>query len=68
MSFPLILAIAGCAQRHRDEVLVIEKTKSYHTDECPRVHMANTRIMTASEAQAMNCKPCPGCQPDKTQQ
>lgn len=66
MFFLLTITIAGCGRRHENEVLVIEKTKSYHTDRCPRVNMANTRIMTAAEAEAMSCKPCKGCLPDKS--
>ena len=57
--------ILGCAQRRAPEVLVVEKTKSYHTVNCSRVHMAVTKPMTREEAQEANCHPCPLCQPDK---
>ena len=57
--------MAGCASRGPNDVVVIEKTRSYHTDECPRVNMAFTRIMSREEAKSLNCKPCPGCQPDR---
>ncbi len=65
--FPIVamLMFAACGQKHNDEVLVVEKTKSYHTDECPRVNMAETKLMTEAEAKALNCKPCPGCKPDQ---
>jgi hypothetical protein len=59
----LLLALSGCAGRRHGDVLVILKTKSYHTDRCPRVRMANTRLMTIAEARALNCEPCPGCAP-----
>jgi len=60
----LVLASeSGCAGRRPDDVLVILKTKSYHTDACPRVRMANTRAMTIAEARGLNCAPCPGCAP-----
>jgi hypothetical protein len=56
--------LVGCGGRRKDDVVVIEKTKSYHTDQCPRVNMANTKTMTVEEARAMNCQPCKGCRPD----
>lgn len=57
--------LAGCGQKRNDEVVVIEKTKSYHTDECTRVNMANAKFMTEAVAKALNCKACPGCKPDQ---
>ncbi len=59
----ILLAVPGCSGRRHANVLVILKTKSYHTDRCPRVRMANTRLMTITEARALNCEPCPGCAP-----
>ncbi len=59
----LLLAGSGCSANHKDEVVVILKTKSYHTDECPRVNMANAQVLTIAEAKALDCKPCPGCKP-----
>ena len=67
VSMIIILLFAGCGQKRHDEVLVIEKTKSYHIDECPRVNMADTKFMTIAEAKALNCKACPGCKPDQHQ-
>ena len=58
-----LIAVPGCAGRRPGEVLVILKTKTYHTDKCPRVRMANTRVMTIAEARELNCVPCPGCAP-----
>ncbi len=58
------LGVAGCASGASDKVVVVEKTKSYHRDDCPRVMMAHAVWMTREEAQALDCKPCPGCRPD----
>jgi len=60
-----IVILFGCTQQRSEKVLVIEKTKSYHTDRCSRIIMASTKMMTKGEAEAMNYSPCPGCQPDK---
>lgn len=59
----LLLLVPGCAGRRPGDVLVILRTKSYHTDRCPRVRMANTRMMTIAEAHGLDCAPCPGCAP-----
>jgi methylphosphotriester-DNA--protein-cysteine methyltransferase len=48
------------------EVVVIEKTKTYHREGCPPTNMAKTKIMTIAEAKADNNRPCPGCKPDST--
>lgn len=63
LSALIILAGLGCSERPRDGVLVILRTKSYHTDLCPRVRMAKIRLMTIAEARELNCLPCPGCKP-----
>jgi hypothetical protein len=59
-----LVSAAGCAGAGSDNVVVIEKTKSYHRPECPRVKMAEVRTMTREEALALNCQPCPDCRPD----
>jgi methylphosphotriester-DNA--protein-cysteine methyltransferase len=61
----MIMVIPGCTSLHNDYVVVIEKTKTYHTDHCSKVSMARTTTMTQSEALALNFKPCPGCKPSK---
>jgi hypothetical protein len=61
----LLPALPGCAGRRPGDVLVILRTKSYHTDACPKVRMANTRVMTIAEARGLNCEPCPGCAPGR---
>ena len=58
------LNLLGCSSKSQRQVVVVEKTKSYHTTNCPRVYMANVRYMTRDEAIATNYKPCPGCKPD----
>jgi hypothetical protein len=60
----LFLGIASCASGAGDKVVVVEKTRTYHRAECPRVMMAHGVWMTREEAQALDCKPCPGCRPD----
>ena len=66
-SLILFFMLAGCGQKNDGTVVVIEQTKSYHTDECTRISMAHAKFMTIAEAKALNCKPCPGCEPDKHQ-
>ena len=62
--FVSVVLYCGCTTAKKNEVLVIEKTKVYHTDQCARVRMAHTRIITIEEARNLNCQPCPGCHPD----
>lgn len=59
----MLCALAGCG-KNPDEVVVIEKTKSYHTEDCPKVMMAKTEDMRREAAQKMNCQPCKDCKPD----
>jgi hypothetical protein len=61
----VLLAFFSCG-RKPNEVVVVEKTKSYHTEECPKVMMAKTEIRPREEAQRMNCKPCKDCKPDSS--
>ena len=60
----LLLAFPGCAGSRERNVVVVEKTRSYHKQNCARVRMAHTRTMTLEEARALNCEPCPWCHPD----
>ena len=71
IAFLLIIVAAamqsGCSNHlKKGEVVVIEKTKTYHREGCPPTNMAKTKIMTVGEAKADNDKPCPGCKPDST--
>jgi hypothetical protein len=59
----LFLLIIGCEQR-KDAVVVIEKTKVYHTHDCSRVFMAKTTEMKLEDAQAKKMISCPFCRPD----
>ncbi|MBI4547664.1 MAG: hypothetical protein HY707_06785 [Ignavibacteriae bacterium] len=63
----LVVVLYGCGQKQKNEVVVIEKTKTYHTEKCPRVNMAHTVQMHIEEAQSRGCKPCPACNPDSNQ-
>ena len=61
------VAQSGCSNHiKKGDVVVIEKTKTYHREGCPPTNMAKTTIMTIAEAKADNDKPCPGCKPDST--
>src|SRR5260221_873338 len=55
---------AGCAGAGGEMVIVTQKTRTYHREECPRVKMADVKVMTRDEALALNCQPCPDCRPD----
>ena len=58
---------SGCSNHvKKGDVVVIEKTKTYHREGCPPTNMAKTTIMTVAEAKTDNDKPCPGCKPDST--
>jgi hypothetical protein len=68
---PLILLLAhacagfcGCSGPHGRDVIVIQKTRTYHRAVCPPVNMARTTVVTVEEAQAMELRSCPLCQPD----
>ena len=62
-----VCLLSGCSNHvKKGEVVVIEKTKTYHREGCPPTNMAKTTIMTVAEAKADNDKPCPGCKPDST--
>lgn len=54
-----------CGGVEGTEVIAIEKTKTYHRDGCPPVHMAKTLTMSLKEAKEEKLTPCPLCQPDR---
>jgi hypothetical protein len=60
-----LFAASGCSHTAKGEVVVIKKTKTYHTPECRKVKMANTVEMTKEKAKLDHDSPCPLCQPDK---
>jgi len=53
----------ACSDRNEGKVIVIEKTKTYHRAECPKVNMAKTQFMTIAEAESAHCAPCRQCMP-----
>lgn len=59
----LFIAFISCGSKPAKIVVVIEKTKSYHTRDCSRVFMAKTKEMTREEAKAKKLTPCPYCKP-----
>ncbi len=59
-----LLLLAACLGCHGDDrVLVVEKTRTFHTKNCLRVFMARTAEMPVAEAESLGYRPCPGCQP-----
>lgn len=60
----MLIVLHGCGRAHVREVAVIEKTRTYHREDCAPVHMAKAEEMTVAEAKAKNFKPCPICKPD----
>ncbi len=59
------MILTGCIKSGKDKVLVIEKTKSYHTEKCSRVFMAYTKSAMREEARSRHYTACPDCKPDK---
>jgi hypothetical protein len=64
LAVSLFLGMAGCNSAHVREVVAIEKTRTYHREQCPPVAMAKTEVMTISEARARQLRACPVCKPD----
>ncbi|MBI1805948.1 MAG: hypothetical protein HYR76_02715 [Ignavibacteria bacterium] len=58
-----VVIIVGCGGGAEKNVVVIEKTKSVHTQECSRVYMARTKKVTIDDAKKMKFRPCPDCKP-----
>jgi hypothetical protein len=57
----LLLACIGC---HREAgVMVVEKTKIFHTRECARILMAHAVEMSVADALRLQYQPCPDCRP-----
>ena len=60
-----LVSLAGCGPKVKQgEVVAIEKTHTYHRENCPPTNMAKTKIMTVAEARSANYKPCPACKAD----
>ena len=65
LSLLFSLLLTSCAPKFDDEVVVIEKTRSYHRPNCAQVMMARATVETRAEAKEKGCRPCPYCQPDR---
>ena len=57
-----VILTAGCTRPH--EVVVIEKTRSFHRAECARVNMAKVRYVELTSDVLVRYRPCPLCKPD----
>jgi hypothetical protein len=51
----------GCASAVSNDVVVIEKTHSYHRGDCIRTNMAKIAEMPLDSAKAKGMLPCPLC-------
>jgi len=58
-----MMLFVSCGAREPETVVVIEKTKTFHRDNCARVRMANTTTVSVTDATAHGMKPCPHCKP-----
>ena len=59
------ILVLGCAKRNQEMVIVVEKTRTYHIEQCPRIVMANAEEMTRGEARKRKYHPCPDCLPQE---
>jgi len=66
-SLALVVMLVGCGRRFDDQVVVVEKTRTYHRPTCSQVVMARVIVETRDEAKRKGYLPCPYCQPDKDQ-
>ena len=60
----MAFCLPACSGGKKDNVVVIEKTRTYHREACPPVHMAKTQEMTLNQAKGQNLRPCTVCKPD----
>ncbi len=56
--------LSGCSGSSEQEVLAIERTRTYHRETCRVVRMAKTIPMTVAQASALHFAPCPACKPN----
>lgn len=61
----IVLLFASCGNTRDDQVVVVEKTKSYHRANCGKLHMAHSTTISVADAIAQHLRPCPYCKPDK---
>jgi hypothetical protein len=57
------IGLYGCSGA-KSNIVVIEKTGTYHRPDCALVKMAKTVTMTVAQARADHLVPCPVCKPD----
>ena len=62
VSLGVVLFVSGCSNRTGEYVYVIEKTKTYHKKTCAPVKMAQTVVMTETDARRLHYHPCPACE------
>ncbi|HMD13610.1 MAG TPA: hypothetical protein VKI62_03215 [Bacteroidota bacterium] len=60
--FLFLIVLNGC-QAPKQEVVAILKTRTYHTEQCAKICMAQTTIMTLEKARSLKLNPCPYCKP-----
>ncbi|MFI5253254.1 MAG: hypothetical protein ACHQQQ_12585 [Bacteroidota bacterium] len=56
--------LMGCTHYPPKEVVVIERTTSYHRPECSKVMMARTKYVPLTPDISRSYKPCPYCKPE----
>lgn len=61
----LELLALSCSGGRDNNVLVVEKMKSYHRASCAKLNMAETIRMSPDSARAKRIQPCPYCRPEK---
>jgi hypothetical protein len=62
----VLLFLMSCEHEGSREVVVIEKTRSYHMPKCSKVMMADTKKLSIAEARRLQFHPCPYCNPDQS--
>jgi methylphosphotriester-DNA--protein-cysteine methyltransferase len=60
----LLFLFSSCGPKFDENVVVIEKTRTYHRRTCTQIAMARTKVETRAQARAGGFLPCPYCKPD----
>ncbi|MBS4027003.1 MAG: hypothetical protein KGZ58_00080 [Ignavibacteriales bacterium] len=61
--FLLAFSLLSC-EKKINVVAMNDKTKIFHKQDCPKLMMANVRLITVEEAKQRGGKPCPNCKPE----
>ena len=61
----LLFLFSSCGPKFDENVVVIEKTRTYHRPACSQLAMAPTTVETRAEAREKGFLPCLYCQPDR---